>query len=205
MSEPEGPGSSRPRFPFVAAALCAARVGAAVWGWMRYSYCWDFTPGELEERFGAEAVPDFHSEGGGGETGRYVRVSGTASDWMVGHATPLLKGSGSDRAARRKYVWLSDGEGSVFVRVPRAAASLAMEGKLFTFTGRVLPNPENLPLSGTPPDVCLIDATAGRFHGASVAGIVVGAMGVFVFGMALRHWIRRRRELDAPFAARPPR
>jgi hypothetical protein len=45
-----------------------------------------------------------------------------------------------------------------------------------------------------------VDAPAGRFTGASIAGLVVGAMGVFVFSVALRHWLRERRaimELEA--------
>ena len=36
--------------------------------------------------------------------------------------------------------------------------------------------------------------TASRFTGASIAGLVVGAMGVFVFTVALRHWLRERRK-----------
>jgi hypothetical protein len=35
----------------------------------------------------------------------------------------------------------------------------------------------------------------GRFHPASVAGIVVGAMGVFIFGLYLRRWLRERKAL----------
>ncbi|MHC4503115.1 MAG: hypothetical protein ACYTFI_07410 [Planctomycetota bacterium] len=39
------------------------------------------------------------------------------------------------------------------------------------------------------PRVLVVDLTSGRFHGASIAGLVVGAMGVFVFTAALRHWL----------------
>ncbi|MHC4199441.1 MAG: hypothetical protein ACYSU0_05570 [Planctomycetota bacterium] len=38
-----------------------------------------------------------------------------------------------------------------------------------------------------------LDTTASRFHGATIAGLVVGAMGVFVFTVALRHWLGERR------------
>ncbi|MHC4253685.1 MAG: hypothetical protein ACYS9X_31605 [Planctomycetota bacterium] len=38
-----------------------------------------------------------------------------------------------------------------------------------------------------------IDCSASRFHPASVAGLVVGAMGVFVFGLYLRRWVKERR------------
>ena len=34
---------------------------------------------------------------------------------------------------------------------------------------------------------------ASRFHPASVAGIVVGAMGCFIFGLYLRAWLRERK------------
>jgi hypothetical protein len=36
-----------PRFPSIAALLCVACVGAAAWTWMRYSYAWDVTPGDV--------------------------------------------------------------------------------------------------------------------------------------------------------------
>ena len=43
--------------------------------------------------------------------------------------------------------------------------------------------------------LCLqaVDARRSRFTGASIAGLVVGAMGVFVFTVALRHWLWERR------------
>ncbi len=40
-----------------------------------------------------------------------------------------------------------------------------------------------------------VDASASRFHGASVAGLVVGAMGCFIFGLYLRRWMRVRKAL----------
>ncbi|MHC4198762.1 MAG: hypothetical protein ACYSU0_02140 [Planctomycetota bacterium] len=36
------------------------------------------------------------------------------------------------------------------------------------------------------------DWGASRWHPASIAGLVVGAMGVFVFAAALRYWLNRR-------------
>jgi hypothetical protein len=49
-----------------------------------------------------------------------------------------------------------------------------------------------------------VDEGSGRLHGASVAGLVVGAMGVFVFVVALRHWLREKkmRENESPSALR---
>ncbi|MHC4200587.1 MAG: hypothetical protein ACYSU0_11395 [Planctomycetota bacterium] len=54
-----------------------------------------------------------------------------------------------------------------------------------------------------------LSAAASRLHGASIAGLVVGAMGVFVFSAAYRHWLgerRRFREEARPSASvdRPP-
>jgi hypothetical protein len=34
-----------------------------------------------------------------------------------------------------------------------------------------------------------------RLHGASIAGLVVGAMGVFIFGLYFREWLRARKAL----------
>jgi hypothetical protein len=41
----------------------------------------------------------------------------------------------------------------------------------------------------------------GRLTGESVSGLVVGAMGVFIFGLYLRAWLRERKAL----AGEPPR
>ena len=58
---------------------------------------------------------------------------------------------------------------------------------------------------GEPPDATtreadwhvtiFINTDRSRFTGASIAGLVVGAMGVFVFAVALRHWLKERRKL----------
>jgi hypothetical protein len=42
------------------------------------------------------------------------------------------------------------------------------------------------------PPFLVLDATASRFHPASVAGLVVGAMGVFVFSLHLWSYLRGR-------------
>ncbi len=47
MFELEGCHDKPPRFPFIAAALCVACLGAAAWTWMRYSYCWHMPLMEL--------------------------------------------------------------------------------------------------------------------------------------------------------------
>jgi hypothetical protein len=57
------------------------------------------------------------------------------------------------------------------------------------FVGRVALHHDHRPLG--------IDTTASRFTGATIAGLVVGAMGAFVFGAALGHWLNRRRAFGA--------
>ncbi|MHC4504737.1 MAG: hypothetical protein ACYTFI_15640, partial [Planctomycetota bacterium] len=55
-----------PRFPYIAALLCAACLGAAAWTWMRYSYCWDVTVEEVLGGCRSGSWPD----------GAYVRLRG---------------------------------------------------------------------------------------------------------------------------------
>jgi hypothetical protein len=43
-----------------------------------------------------------------------------------------------------------------------------------------------------------IDARRSRFHGASITGLAVGAMGVAVFVMYLRTWLRERKACLPP-------
>ncbi|MHC5056165.1 MAG: hypothetical protein ACYTKD_15780 [Planctomycetota bacterium] len=43
------------------------------------------------------------------------------------------------------------------------------------------------------PQVVLVDTAASRFHPASIAGIVVGAMGCFILALYLRRWLRERK------------
>ncbi|MHC4199582.1 MAG: hypothetical protein ACYSU0_06285 [Planctomycetota bacterium] len=52
---------------------------------------------------------------------------------------------------------------------------------------------EEIGVQGITVPIASINTDASRFHGATVAGLVVGAMGVFVFTVALRHWQTERR------------
>jgi hypothetical protein len=40
--------------------------------------------------------------------------------------------------------------------------------------------------------IYIVDCTASRWNGASVAGLVVGAMGIFIFAIHLKRWLRVR-------------
>ena len=142
---------ARPRFPFVAAALCAACIGTAVWLFFEYSYAWDVTPHEFFEHHGD---PSQHPL-----VWRYILIRYGPKD--PGVITTLDFGSrtrleSDPPGTTRGRVVIGDSMGSAFL---------------------------------------CIDATASRWTGASVAGLAVGAMGVFVFCVALRNWLRERAAL----------
>lgn len=127
MPETETNPARPPRFPYVGALLCATCVGAAVWMWIRYSYCWELS------------AQEYHDYGG---------------------RSPLEEGRWPD-------------ECYVQIRV----AGGRYRGRLEA-TGRATP---------------VVDGTRGRFTGQSVAGLLLGTMGIFVFAAAIRHWLERRR------------
>ncbi|MHC4252278.1 MAG: hypothetical protein ACYS9X_24435 [Planctomycetota bacterium] len=177
--DPEPPGA---RFPFAAAALCAACVAMATWLWIRHSYAWDVTPGEL--------LAD-----GGGWPRRlqydvascYVRLRGVPS----------------------RGPWLDHGSGVVFVSfhdgperewpfvsvVFRDVGSVPAPGTLENAFGRLVSRNWFYPVPQTSDagNLLVVDATRGRLTGESVAGLVVGAMGAFVFWLHLRRWLRVRQ------------
>jgi hypothetical protein len=41
----------------------------------------------------------------------------------------------------------------------------------------------------------ILHTTASRLTGASIAGLVIGAMGCSIFGLYLRRWLRERNAL----------
>ncbi|MHC4502893.1 MAG: hypothetical protein ACYTFI_06280 [Planctomycetota bacterium] len=186
MSETED-NPAGPRFPFVAALLCAACLGAAAWTWMRYSYRWDSAVEDI--RCAKDAV-----RRGGWPYDAYVRVSGVVagaiSDPTYGricrirtpHGFLLEVGCGPEEEMAVGGEKTSTG---------RMSASICPRVNWWDSPGTYLP-----PLGDDPGFlVFYLDTTASRFTGASIAGLVVGAMGVFVFAVALRHWLSERRAL----------
>ena len=178
---PDNPAKP-PRFPYVGALLCVACVGAAVWLWMMYSYAWDVTAEQLYEHRWPRGM--------GLWQGAYLQVNGAPS------MAPLPV---QDPGPFTKHEFpLSSVD--IWVQVSRDIASPPL-GTNATFRGRAVfvnrhfgRNPFDHHSSGGHVYVT-IDATVGRFHPASIAGLVVCAMGVFVFTVALRHWLGKRRKL----------
>ncbi len=72
-----------------------------------------------------------------------------------------------------------------------------MRGDRRDVTGRVWISDESDDL---PKYVLRVMEDASRLHPASVAGLVVGAMGCFIFGLYLRRWLREKKAL----ASEPP-
>ena len=68
--------------------------------------------------------------------------------------------------------------------VRQTEVEIPPRGSIGRFRGRVVYDP---PLG------VVVDTRSGRLTGAAVAGLVVGAMGVFIFGLYLRRWLLERR------------
>ena len=166
-------GTARPRFPWIALGLCVLGVGAAAWLWMRYSYRWDIAGRDLPQlRPAAVDWSGWVSQVGQSVveesplTDRYVRFRGE----LVGGADPCFFKVTDSQGA---FAWLLVRDEDFPARHHWAQRE---------FDGRIVlvsadrPVPEGFPV---------IDITAGRFTGASIA------WGVFVFAAAFLHWRRR--------------
>jgi hypothetical protein len=170
-----------PRFPYVAALLCAACVGAAAWTWMRYSYCWRTSPDNL--------LQSIEREEGQTWAGKYVSLgeeirTGNALYWSPDESVAGFQLAGHWPTVRLMTpvppeFWKPDGhQHNILIH--------SAKGRVDWFYKD----------NGEPQHfVLVVDARASRFHGASIFGLVVGAMGVFVFTIALRHWLGERRKL----------
>ncbi len=193
-----------PRFPYVGALLCAACVGVAVWTWMRYSYRRE--AGGLPEhpvgrtvllkmarifrtmadfpRHRRASIPDSRPGSRGPE---FRLFKGTDFGyWQVAGAADTSGEPGNDLFAvsqgtsERGYIVVYRPGG------PRQGTTASYVGRLTWWQW----NPDE-------PDgtlfIPVLDTTEGRWHAASISGLVVGAMGVFIFGLAVRHWLKKRR------------
>jgi hypothetical protein len=150
------------------------------WTWMRYSYAWPVSGGELWrvdlKRPGALYAPwpshrrKYHD--------LYIRFS--------------VRMRSLDGAYRGPEWVRRDAYGPGLLRVDLgdtlAPSEFPQEGREVTFLGRVNA------WRRTP----VMDTAASRFHPASIAGFVVGAMGCLIFGLYLRRWLVDRKALSGP-------
>ncbi len=182
-----------PRFPYIAALLCAACLGAAAWTWMRYSYCWEIAPEDI-------ASWRFSETSRGFAMGRFIRLrgalNGPAFDLPNGTVEAVLYDPETGEPfAGIRFVghsadsnwWVTDSTGR-HIYLERGPQHVLHAKADTTFSGRERGEVTDTGLVRT-----FLDTTASRFTGASIAGLVVGAMGVFVFTVALRHWLGERR------------
>jgi hypothetical protein len=154
---------------------------------MRYSYAWAVTVGELRELLPMSLTRWPY--------GAFVRVRGRILDKDY-----EVDGTWLDVGAKRYPVSnallltfrdASDGHHAKVLVSKRWVGTRCEQDS--SFTGRL----GGLPWTAfEPADNMTIDATSPRLVPQSIAGLVVGAMGLFVFAAALRHWLERRRMLD---------
>lgn len=164
------------RFPYGPALLCAACLAMCAWTWMRYSHAWDVTP----ERIASWPRDSLD--------GRYVVLTGVPSAWDSESRDLLF------------YVLSRSGDRERIVARLGDQAPPSTSDDPVTVAGRVtigLTVPESLG------PVIHIHAYWGRFHPASVAGIVVASMGMFVLGLYLRSYLKGRRADSTTATQRP--
>jgi hypothetical protein len=172
---------------------------------MRFSYAWEVTPSQLAD----VKVSDMARW-----KGRYIHLRGIVSrqarvpEWKM--TVVGVRDATQERFRAMALV--------PFATIPSRNEAVILGGRLWkgkdyltTCRGELLWGKVVAP-GNTPPSAATMeledktqDAICGlivvsRFHGASVAGLVVGAMGCFIFGLYLRAWLRERKAL----ASEPP-
>ncbi len=169
----------RPRFPWLAALLCAACVGVAAWTWMRYSYAWNYTGAELAasysragvvEDLGRDGCPDvLFTWSHPNLVGKYVMVDDT------------LQGKWSMSMLWGVSLPVEDTYIAFLIALPHGATP-PRDGHRIRLTGRMV----SLARWAEGGDSLVLDTCASRFHPASIAGLVV-------FAVYLRTWVKGRR------------
>jgi hypothetical protein len=143
-----------------------------VWTWCRYSYCWELS----EEMFTAQLSRDEFDQH---YRNRYMEATG-----VLGGPWPTMD-AGSAKELHSLLTISHYHTIEVQGRGELPQTHSTVDG---TWRGRLILEGHSLvPLR------MYFDIGASRWTGASVAGLVVGAMGVFVFALHLRRWLRVRR------------
>ncbi len=193
MSDPDR--SPFRRFPYGPALLCAACLSMAAWTWMRFSYAWEFSRSDCKR---ARLYVGIHD---GQQTayvfrprwpyGRYTVVRGTATEpigVLENGVYYICEAEGDEILATIRF---HEPAG-----VPVGDNDMNRVGEVF-YGHLTAPWHEAEPFVATSnrfAGLLIIDTTASRFHPASIAGLVVGIMGVFIFGLYLRRWVKERTE-----------
>jgi hypothetical protein len=180
----------KPRFPWPVALVCVATLGVAIWTWMGYSHAWQYsgqglvaacTRSDYPSGRGATDCPDnLFVWSHPGLVGKYVSIDDT------------LQGSWSMNTLWGVSLPVEDTYVAFLVSLPRGTAP-QQQGHSIHYRGRMVP----LSRWVAGGDSLVLDTTASRFTWQSITGLVVGAIGVFVFVFFLWRWLNRRRAVCA--------
>jgi hypothetical protein len=178
--------------------FCIACLSMAGWTWMRFSYAWPTTARDIirkRDRCRGEAprrgLRDHCRACGFAElTQPYLAVQGKISDEIT------VEGI-NDGERFWGYISLSgqDHFTSDDLQVTLSADATGSLVRKRTFVGRLACIQGIRRAMRTPCGTVSLDTTVSRFHPGTIAGFVVGAMGVFIFGLYLRAWLRERKAL----------
>ncbi|MHC5057123.1 MAG: hypothetical protein ACYTKD_20795 [Planctomycetota bacterium] len=182
------------RFPWIQLAFCLACLSMAAWTWMRFSYCWRIRVREIARyEWQARPGPPLSSS----YQDSFVEVNGTVHDvWR--HTSQHRRRMASGRFLPCEYISVSfEPPGRVThagLAMLAPSATPLERGSKATVRGRVDAF-ETVLSEGDVEFRYFLDGTRGRLNHTSIAGLVVGAMGVFIFGLYLRAWLRERKAL----------
>jgi len=169
-------GADTPGFPWVQLVFCIACLSMMAWTWMRYSWVVDTTVENLIVAGWADETSWRHSPT------TLVRFRGSTH----------YVGSGSGDGLRVLSVCSPDARnGQINVLIPNSQYTYSECFNTRTYEGRVFYR--SVWTESGPRSYTTIDTTAPRLVPPSVAGLVVGVMGVFIFGLYLRRWLRERK------------
>jgi hypothetical protein len=166
---------------------------------MRYSYAWDVTPTDLFVTEDGRSLHRWPDDTFVAMQGR-VRWETPPHDGIQDLEACDLQGGAHIVQVRAAATTSSSGGDVDWQQVPTGFASNRHE----VFVGRVeCEEVVGIALysggSEVTEDVMVcVDTTASRFHGASITGLIVGVMGVAVFVMYLRTWLRERKACLPP-------
>jgi len=203
VTDPDASPSPFRRFPWVQLVFCLACLTMAGYTWMRFSYAWEVTPEDLLAAASGGVSPER-------TTGLYVRLTPSReSEWCEWaesmfdpDSTSLVYTPGIKRSVRVTPE-------KIRALPANSVEDYDMESYADTFLVSFSPPTRKFELirRGIPGRVrgrsegwggypaWTVDTTASRFHPASIAGLVVGAMGCFIFGLYLRAWLQEGKAL----------
>ena len=182
------------RFPWVQLVFCLACLSMATWTWMRFSYRWDTTVVDLDQKLSGISMgwPEMAYIRLDGDMDMiYVRVRG--QDERQLRYDPLrqvyTKAKDTPHASvySLRHVIVKDAPlAPRFVDVESIPEEMSEAGRKKIVVGRPIYEDAQFKY---------LDTTASRWTPQTIASLIVGAMGCFIFGLYLRRWLRERRVL----------